>query len=903
MPSDCLSCNTSLRIRRPRSRLAKLFNHDIPRSLGVETTELRKRRRTKMRSTLSKAAIALANVLLVSSLIIFAKGFFPHKAFLPGLATWPEGRDSGLRSAPFERVIFMVVDALRSDFVYGNASSFSFTQSLIRSGAAIPFTGHASPPTITMPRVKAITTGSVPSFVDLVLNFAESDTTSTLRDQDSWLAQLKSRGDRLVMYGDDTWLRLFPGFFDRADGTTSFFVSDFTEVDNNVTRHVSPELDKADWSAMTLHFLGLDHIGHKTGPKGPKMPAKQAEMDGIVRQIYTAMETTEHMKSCLLVLLGDHGMNEGGNHGASSPGEVSTALTFISPKFSTAFEGQASPIHDAVDYRYYDIVQQSDIVPTLAALLGFPVPQNNLGVMIPRLLELWTSPDDQYRLLYENAEQILQIARATFPSNFEAQALSSSCSTTTGDDAEILACLWQQVSQTTGGNTASPRSSTAMVKSFLDKAQTLLSGTASNYDLCNMQVGIGMAALALILCLPSFIRGLVHAGTDGIILLLIMIVYAITMFASSYVEEEQQFWYWTLGGWLAILFCKAARYETGGMLNGPTGTAVAFVLLGIVRRWRQTGQKYAGDPDLLSEVVTPSSWLLWTLVAGAYAVVARNLSRRAVIWMGARQMGLLPVLVATSAFLFKIAFTAADAPELLQTFPILDPLVAFVVRYPLISLARVVFLGLAHLLGCTIYYEAPWKGPANVQSFLGAFQDVLSLFLMTQSRTVYLPLFLIFNLQLDLFRRGRPFTVGEISILALLVQYASFFTFGNTNSIATIDLSNAYNGVSGYSIVAVGVLTFVSNWAAPIWWSLAVCQLFSSAQLARGESTFLPAVLATFACVHALAVMVACMVLREHLFIWTVFSPKYLYTAAWVVGQHTVVNALGVGTLLWRTAS
>jgi hypothetical protein len=27
------------------------------------------------------------------------------------------------------------------------------------------------------------------------------------------------------MYGDDTWLKLFPGMFDRADGTTSFFVS------------------------------------------------------------------------------------------------------------------------------------------------------------------------------------------------------------------------------------------------------------------------------------------------------------------------------------------------------------------------------------------------------------------------------------------------------------------------------------------------------------------------------------------------------------------------------------------------------------------------------------------------------------------------------------------------------
>lgn len=90
----------------------------------------------------------------------------------------------------------------------------------------MPFTAHATSPTITMPRVKAITTGSIPSFLDVILNFAESDTTSSLANQDTWLSQLKGKpGGNLVMYGDDTWLKLFPDTFLRADGTTSFFVS------------------------------------------------------------------------------------------------------------------------------------------------------------------------------------------------------------------------------------------------------------------------------------------------------------------------------------------------------------------------------------------------------------------------------------------------------------------------------------------------------------------------------------------------------------------------------------------------------------------------------------------------------------------------------------------------------
>jgi ethanolaminephosphotransferase len=45
-------------------------------------------------------------------------------------------------------------------------------------------------------------------------------------------------------------------------------------------------------------------------------------------------------------------------------------------------------------------------------------------------------------------------------------------------------------------------------------------------------------------------------------------------------------------------------------------------------------------------------------------------------------------------------------------------------------------------------------------------------------------------------------------------------------------------------------------------------------------------------------VMAACTVLRTHLFIWTVFSPKYLYSMAWSLGQHLVVN-VGFGSLLF----
>jgi len=137
-----------------------------------------------------------------------------------------------------------------------------------------------------MPRVKAITTGSIPSFLDVILNFAESDTTSTLANQDTWLAQIKNKNNgKLVMYGDDTWLKLFPDTFARADGTSSFFVSvsaagacvdRFIVLNTNdrtllklITMLLATCPMNCEWmigNAMIMHYLGLDHIGHKAGP-------------------------------------------------------------------------------------------------------------------------------------------------------------------------------------------------------------------------------------------------------------------------------------------------------------------------------------------------------------------------------------------------------------------------------------------------------------------------------------------------------------------------------------------------------------------------------------------------------------------------------------------------------------
>ncbi|KFY48013.1 hypothetical protein V495_01682 [Pseudogymnoascus sp. VKM F-4514 (FW-929)] len=821
-------------------------------------------------------------------------GFFPYKPFLPGLAEY-EALGSGLGAppkAPFDKVIFMVVDALRSDFVFSDESAFTFTQSLISNGAAMPFTAHATSPTITMPRVKAITTGSIPSFLDVILNFAESDTTSSLAAQDTWLAQMKAKGSgKLVMYGDDTWLKLFPDTFDRADGTSSFFVADFTEVDNNVTRHVPEELRNNDWNTMVLHYLGMDHIGHKAGPRRLNSIPQAKEMDGIVKQMYTAIESQKHLANTLLVLCGDHGMNDAGNHGGSAPGETSPALVIMSPKLKKISAGLESPIAPGDEFQFYDTIEQSDIAPTLAGLLGFPVPKNNLGNFIHDFLPFWSSADDQLHILLSNAKQILNVVTAAFSvSLFEGEG-PQDCQNPSSD-IERLGCDWKLITAQLAQSRKKPGHNDPLLGDLIKwskQAQGIMSSTASNYDMTKLYAGqaIGMLSITLSVLSVAPVLGKSWVFT-GIILL-----YSVMMFASSYVEEEHNFWYWAASGWIAVLIFKTARNS----LTTSFSCVVVLAGLRLTRRWNQTGQKFAGEPDIARTFLAEHTTLLWALVFAMYMWNCYSLTSTGFphlprsIAKGASQ------LVVVMAAAFKVAFTHEDAPELLDWTA--NKVAELTTGFSLVTRARGVFIGIALALAQTIGAEYMSGFRRHRFATTRTIHNLLVLFLITQSRATNIPLIMIFSAQFHLLH-NLDLNLAEVTITSLLFQYMSFFAFGGTNSISSVDLSSAYNGVSGYNIVAVGILTFVSNWTGPIFWTSATTIMLLRLR-ASGEKNVLRNYIAlqtVFAAAGLVFVMAACTELRTHLFIWTVFSPKYLYSMAWSIGQHLGMN-IGLGSLLF----
>lgn len=160
---------------------------------------------------------------------------------------------------------------------------------------------------------------------------------------------------------------------------------------------------------------------------------------------------------------------------------------------------------------------------------------------------------------------------------------------------------------------------------------------------------------------------------------------------------------------------------------------------------------------------------------------------------------------------------------------------------------------------------------------------------MTQSRVTNIPLFLLFRVQalvLELVDMNSIETTTNL----ILMQHVAFFAFGGSNALSSVDLSTAYNGVSDYNVIVVGLLTFVSNWAGPIWW------MSETSLIQRGitsvETANRVALLSFSTAMELLSIMAACTMLRTHLFVWTVFSPKFLYSIAWALANHFGINIL-----------
>ena len=101
------------------------------------------------------------------------------------------------------RAVFLIIDALRFDFLSPNPPSpispyhhnvLTLPRDLTISNPQKSFlyNAYADPPTTTLQRIKGLTTGSLPTFVDMGNNFGGSSIT-----EDSIIKQLRLAGKKV----------------------------------------------------------------------------------------------------------------------------------------------------------------------------------------------------------------------------------------------------------------------------------------------------------------------------------------------------------------------------------------------------------------------------------------------------------------------------------------------------------------------------------------------------------------------------------------------------------------------------------------------------------------------------------------------------------------------------------
>ena len=221
-----------------------------------------------------------------------------------------------------------------------------------------------------------------------------------------------------------------------------------------------------------------------------------------------------------------------------------------------------------------------------------------------------------------------------------------------------------------------------------------------------MILALGSVSLALMACFPVMRK----PTTSVFVFLGTTVAYSVMMFASSYVEEEHHFWYWAASAWLVYVSRKTwvlAIYDRDRRLRcayrsrklntttrNPSANFVPIIAgLRIARRWNQTGQKFAGEPDIARTFLPKHTELLWVLAIATYVNIIYRHSRRR-----RRQLSAFPAepyLTITLGYLalwFKAAYTVAEAPELLWGLPHFVP--DLLANTPLLLLARTVFLGI-----------------------------------------------------------------------------------------------------------------------------------------------------------------------------------------------------------------
>ncbi|XP_058682871.1 GPI ethanolamine phosphate transferase 2 isoform X2 [Poecile atricapillus] len=895
-----------------------------------------------------RSGVFASSCLLVQALgvALFLRGFFPvpvrsvprreARADSPAEPAPPgPGMVSNWTKIPpplFKKVVIVLIDALRDDFVFGSKGKqfMPYTTQVVEKGTSYSFIAEAKPPTVTMPRIKALMTGSIPGFIDVVVNL---NSPALLDDNLIW--QAKTAGKRIIFYGDDTWVKLFPKHFVEYDGTTSFFVSDFTEVDDNVTRHLDTVLKREDWDLLILHYLGLDHIGHMTGPNSPLVGPKLREMDNILKKVHISLLSKEEASlPNLLVVCGDHGMSETGSHGGSSEGEVHTPLLFI----SSAFEKRSDP-----GYEHFKIAEKShgnwiklylegnnseillnlgkkilkqylEALKTLSSSLSKQVAQYDMYsmmvgtviIMEVLLLLLLSVP----KALSKRAEFEVPLSPPLFSLVFYLMCLMlCAVHVIVCTSAESL-CYFCSMSWLTAVGVM------MLISALMCGILSAIAKILENYRLPVKNPIVSNSSW-------SEIDVLILAGTVG---------HVLSLGASSFIEEEHQTWYFLINTLCLVLCQELCRnnfllkecdpqlgtsakqnFDSIGEVsecknidipaasNSKLGKAtsssefikgsdkwislatpwIILICCRLLRSLNQTGVQWAHRPDFghwltSSEHKSELSFLAAVSLLMIFFLVQRRCSLVSKIAMALGLLGVYSYRAAIGNVIFPWQHGGKDISKGITE-----------ARFVYVFVLGIVFTGTKDLLKSQVISADSTTKSTGLWEVYSGLVLLAALLFRPHNLPVLVFCLLIQTMMTKYIWIPLKFDAAQITIMHYWFGQAFFYFQGNSNGIATVDISAGFVGLDSYVEIPAIFLTAFATYAGPFLWAIhLLCYLSSEVSrnsAAVGHGCFCYALMRSIPVAIYVVLVTG---LRYHLFIWSVFSPKLLYE-----GVHVFITA------------
>ena len=329
-------------------------------------------------------------VLSVMALLLIAYGSFTWVnaimdslfAYRSPLAAAPPAPGAPLGQPLTARVVLVIVDGLREDTAR-KPDVMPFLDQLRRQGAWAVM--HSQPPSFSQPAWTTIATGAWPEINDAAPINVDTDKIWPWT-QDHIFAAAKRAGLNTAVSGYDWWEKYIPP----AQRDAGFFTpGEDDAADRDVVNAAMPWLTGGGYPFVLIHLDQVDYAGHhEGGVRDPRWNAAAGRVDAQIKQIAGALDWSRDT----LIVISDHGHIDRGGHGGQDP------IVLVEP-FVMVGAG--------VKPGQYPDIQQVDIAPTMAALLGTNIPASSEGWPLVNMLR---NPSPQINAAMNMQQSLLAAA-------------------------------------------------------------------------------------------------------------------------------------------------------------------------------------------------------------------------------------------------------------------------------------------------------------------------------------------------------------------------------------------------------------------------------------------------------------------------------------------------------------